>query len=61
VPGNESGDQAGDANDNGGDQETLTIWRAFCDESLRHCHAIYDKLGITGLIDRYIEQTYSRK
>jgi arginyl-tRNA synthetase len=36
----------------GGDEETLAVWRAFCNESLRHCHAIYDRLGITKLIDR---------
>jgi arginyl-tRNA synthetase len=36
----------------GGDPETLTVWQAFCAESLRHCHAVYDRLGITGLIDR---------
>ncbi|HNO80015.1 MAG TPA: arginine--tRNA ligase [Phycisphaerae bacterium] len=36
----------------GGDEETLAVWRAFCDESLRHCHAIYDRLGITKLEDR---------
>ncbi|MCH8052817.1 MAG: arginine--tRNA ligase [Planctomycetes bacterium] len=35
-----------------GDQKTRTIWRAFCDESLRHCHAIYDALGIENLEDR---------
>ena len=35
-----------------GDPQTVTIWHAFCDESLRHCHAIYDRLGIEGLIDR---------
>lgn len=27
------------------------IWKTFCDESLRHCHAIYDRLGVS-LIDR---------
>jgi arginyl-tRNA synthetase len=36
----------------GGDAETLRIWRAFCAESLRHCHAVYDALGITKLVDR---------
>ena len=35
-----------------GDEKTLAIWRAFCDESLRHCHAIYDALGIEKLEDR---------
>ena len=34
-----------------GDEETRRVWRAFCDESLRHCHAIYDRLGVT-LVDR---------
>lgn len=34
-----------------GDEATLAIWKAFCDESLRHCHRIYDRLGIR-LIDR---------
>jgi len=36
----------------GGDPDTLRVWRAFCAESLRHCHAIYDALGITRLVDR---------
>jgi arginyl-tRNA synthetase len=36
----------------GGDPETAKIWRAFCAESLRHCHAVYDALGISTLIDR---------
>jgi arginyl-tRNA synthetase len=35
----------------GGDEATLRIWKAFCDESLRHCHRIYDRLGVK-LIDR---------
>ncbi len=35
----------------GGDELTRKIWKAFCDESLRHCHAIYDRLGVR-LIDR---------
>ena len=35
----------------GGDEPTRKIWKAFCDESLRHCHAIYDRLGVR-LIDR---------
>lgn len=34
-----------------GDPVTRRIWKAFCDESLRHCHAIYDRLGVT-LTDR---------
>ncbi len=29
-----------------GDPATLTIWRAFCHESLRHCHEIYERLGV---------------
>jgi arginyl-tRNA synthetase len=35
-----------------GDDTTRTIWKAFCDESLRHCHAIYDMLGIAPMEDR---------
>ena len=35
----------------GGDEDTLRLWRAFCAESLRHCHAIYDRLGVK-LLDR---------
>jgi len=31
----------------GGDPATRTIWKAFCEESLRHCEAIYRRLGIT--------------
>lgn len=34
-----------------GDATTRRIWQAFCNESLRHCHAIYDRLGVR-LIDR---------
>jgi len=34
-----------------GDSVTRRIWKAFCDESLRHCHAIYNRLGVR-LIDR---------
>jgi arginyl-tRNA synthetase len=34
-----------------GDPATRKIWKAFCDESLRHCHAIYDRLAVR-LIDR---------
>jgi arginyl-tRNA synthetase len=34
-----------------GDPAVRTIWKAFCDESLRHCHAIYDRLGVR-LVDR---------
>ncbi len=29
-----------------GDEQSLTIWRQFIEESLSHCEAIYDKLGI---------------
>lgn len=29
-----------------GDAATRRIWRAFCEESLRHCHRIYDRLGV---------------
>lgn len=29
-----------------GDPATRLIWKAFCDESLRHCHAILDRLGV---------------
>jgi arginyl-tRNA synthetase len=34
-----------------GDATTRRIWKAFCDESLRHCHEIYARLGVR-LIDR---------
>jgi len=34
-----------------GDPTVRRIWKAFCDESLRHCHAIYQRLGVQ-LIDR---------
>ncbi len=34
-----------------GDAKTRRIWKAFCDESLRHCHAIYDRLNVR-LVDR---------
>ncbi len=34
-----------------GDPVVRRIWKAFCDESLRHCHAICDRLGVE-LIDR---------
>jgi arginyl-tRNA synthetase len=30
----------------GGDESTLKIWRAFCHESLRHCHEIYRRLDV---------------
>jgi arginyl-tRNA synthetase len=35
----------------GGDTATRLIWKAFCAESLRHCHEIYDRLGVK-LVDR---------
>lgn len=34
-----------------GEATTRRVWQAFCNESLRHCHAIYDRLGVR-LIDR---------
>jgi arginyl-tRNA synthetase len=34
-----------------GDATARTIWKAFCGESLRHCHDIYDLLDVS-LIDR---------
>lgn len=34
-----------------GDGETRAVWKAFCDESLRHCHEVYRRLGVR-LIDR---------
>jgi len=34
-----------------GDPTIRRIWKAFCDESLRHCHEIYDRLAVR-LIDR---------
>ena len=34
-----------------GDEAVHRIWKAFCNESLRHCHEIYDRLGVR-LIDR---------
>ncbi len=30
-----------------GEPATLAIWKAFCDESLRHCRQAYDRLGVT--------------
>ncbi|MCH7812941.1 MAG: arginine--tRNA ligase [Planctomycetes bacterium] len=30
----------------GGDEATRTIWKAFCEESLRHCQVVYDRLGV---------------
>jgi len=29
-----------------GDAKVRQIWKAFCEESLRHCHAIYDRLAV---------------
>lgn len=29
-----------------GDPQTRKIWKAFCDESLRHCHAIYNRMKV---------------
>jgi len=34
-----------------GEPATRRIWTAFCNESLRHCHAIYERLGVR-LVDR---------
>ncbi|MBI4718849.1 MAG: arginine--tRNA ligase [Planctomycetes bacterium] len=34
-----------------GDATTRRIWQAFCEESLRHCHALYGRLGVR-LVDR---------
>jgi len=34
-----------------GDATTRKIWRAFCDESLRHCHAVLDRLDVK-VVDR---------
>lgn len=31
----------------GHDPAVMAVWRAFCDESLRHCHEIYDRLDVT--------------
>jgi arginyl-tRNA synthetase len=31
----------------GGDAEHLQAWEQFIDESLRHCEAVYEKLGVT--------------
>lgn len=36
----------------GGDAATLRIWRAFCNESLRHCHDVYERLGVRNLVDQ---------
>jgi arginyl-tRNA synthetase len=29
-----------------GDEATLAVWKVFCEESLKHCHEIYDVLDI---------------
>jgi len=42
-----------------GDPRTRRIWKAFCDESLRHCHEIYDRLDVD-LEDRG-ESFYTRR
>ncbi len=34
------------------DPNTIAIWEMFCHESLRHCHAIYEILGVENLVDR---------
>ncbi|MCC7290638.1 MAG: arginine--tRNA ligase [Phycisphaerales bacterium] len=34
-----------------GDAATRLVWQAFCNESLRHCHRILDRLGVA-VIDR---------
>jgi len=34
-----------------GNPDARRLWRAFCDESLRHCHEVFDRLGVT-LVDR---------
>lgn len=31
----------------GGDADHLAVWEQFIEESLRHCHAVYDKLNVT--------------
>ena len=30
-----------------GDPEYLEVWKTFIDESLQHCHTVYEKLGVT--------------
>jgi arginyl-tRNA synthetase len=34
------------------DPDTMRVWKAFCHESLRHCHVIYDQLGVRNLVDQ---------
>lgn len=34
-----------------GDDDVRAVWQAFCTESLRHCHEVYDRLGVR-LTDR---------
>lgn len=31
----------------GGDAEHLAVWEQFIEQSLQHCHAVYDKLNVT--------------
>lgn len=31
----------------GGDAEHLAVWEKFIEQSLQHCHAVYDKLNVT--------------
>lgn len=40
-----------------GDPGALAIWRAFCHESLRHCHEVYDWLGVQ--VEDVGESTYN--
>ncbi|MHC5108572.1 MAG: arginine--tRNA ligase [Planctomycetota bacterium] len=40
-----------------GDETTRRIWRAFCDESLRHCHEIYRRLNV--VMDDVGESAYA--
>lgn len=42
-----------------GDAVARTIWEAFCHESLRHCQAIYDRLGVA--IENRGESFYNDK
>ncbi len=35
----------------GRDPEVMAVWRAFCDESLRHCRGIFHRLNVT-VVDR---------
>lgn len=40
-----------------GDETAQTIWKAFCDESLRHCHDVYGLLSVT--VEDVGESTYN--